>query len=133
VPFSNRVLTRLAGATSPTNWAPTWSNGGRVDANASSITHWLNGSVTTGQESSTPCSRASSRWRSSVACVIRSTMESGNRTQSSTQRASAGSRCSASASTHARASTALSGWLSQDSTVSPFPPARHRCSSPATR
>ena len=58
---------------------PTSSHGGRPAANASSMTHWRNGSATTGQRSSMPMgSRSQLRSASSVTGVMRSTIELGN-------------------------------------------------------
>ncbi len=69
------------GATSVTNSAPAIDQSGRPCGNRSSITHWLNGSVTTGAASSIPRRAAiAARSRSVVAGVMRSTMVDGKAT-----------------------------------------------------
>src|SRR5579875_734447 len=88
VPLSARSFKVSNGRTSATIWAPACSQAGRPAAKMSSMTHWLNGSVTTGASSQRPMSRATSSRRSGVvAGTIRSTMVAGKRTLAATQSA----------------------------------------------
>ncbi|CAM5336407.1 hypothetical protein SFUMM280S_01947 [Streptomyces fumanus] len=123
----------LYGATSCTKRAPTRSSGGRSLQKSSSMTHWVNGSVITGQRSPTwKSSSTSSRSPGEVAGVMRSTMLPGKETRSWIHRASAGSRRPARVAVAARAAAALSGRLSQDSTVNGAWWARRRRSRAST-
>ena len=54
LPLSMRSFISSKGRTSATSCAPAISNGGRPVGKRSSMTHWLKGSVTTGQASATP-------------------------------------------------------------------------------
>ncbi len=94
---------------------------------SSSITHWVNGSVTTGQASVAP-SAWSTRARSSsvVAGVMRSTMVEGKATSPATQAPSSASRSSAKRDSTRRATTPFAGRLSQVSTVKGGTPAACR-------
>ncbi len=123
----------LYGATSSTNRAPTRSSGGRSLQKSSSITHWVNGSVITGQRSPTwKVSSTSSRSPGVVAGVMRSTMLPGKETRSAIHRASAGPRRPARVMTASRVAAALSGRLSHDSTVNGARRARRRASRAST-
>ena len=107
----------------------------------SSSTHWVNGSQTTGQASSTPncCTRAVTS-SGFVTGVMRSTIALGKATCSASQGASgspSGERSScraAKAPTMSRATSPLPGRLSQDITVNgSVPAARRRRSASVTK
>ena len=102
--LSSRSLYSSHDSTSSVKTAPTRSQSGRPFAKRSSMTHWRNGSATTGHRSTIPCSRAShARSPSVVLGVIRSTIELGNVHAASIHSASAPSRrCAAASVAHAR-------------------------------
>ena len=94
---------------------------------ASSSTHWVYGSQTTGHRSSIPNrSRTSARSASVVTGVMRSTMELGKRTSRSTQSPSSGSRSRAKVVNTRLVSWPLSCRLSQDMTVNGATPCFRR-------
>ena len=102
--------------------------------NASSSTHWVNGSHTTGQRSSIPNRRRNSATSSSVVTgVIRSTMLLGKATSRAIQSPSPGSRSRAKATKLRLAASPLPWMLSHDMTVNGGTPrARRRASAPVT-
>ena len=98
--------------------------GGRPAGKWSSITHWKNGSATTGHWSSMPKrSRRSSRSVSAVTGVTRSTMLLGKATCSAIQSPRSGSTRRAKATKLLRATVPLCGRLSQDRTANGAVPA----------
>ena len=123
------------GATSATMVAPAASQAGRPSGKRSSITHWVNGSVTTGQASSRP-SAAATRARSAsvVAGTMRSTMVSGQATSPRDEAPEVGDRAAARTASAAGAACApLAGRLSQHSTVKARQPAGAAPASAAAR
>ncbi len=123
--MSSRSFISSYGSTSATTCTPASSSGGRPRPKSSSSTHWWNGSQTTGHRSSTPNWLARlARSSSVVTGVMRSTMQLGNRTCSSTHSPSFGSRNRANAVKLRRAASPLPWMLSQDRTVKG---ARPRC------
>ena len=117
--FSIRSLYSSQSWTRFVKSAPTSSQRGRPAANSSSITHWRNGSATTGHASSMPqASRSQSRSLSLVTGVIRSTIELGNVQFASTHSARPPPRRSHAAIVAARATVPFPGRLSQLRTVS---------------
>ncbi len=79
--LSARSLSSSHGATSVVMIAPAAAQSGRPPGNRSSITHWWNGSATTGTLSAAPSAADARRmWAALVAGTIRSTMLDGNST-----------------------------------------------------
>jgi hypothetical protein len=114
--------------------APTSPHGGRPAAKSSSITHWRNGSATTGQRSSMPrVSCSHSRSASAVTGVMRSTIEFGNVQLSCTHSTSAAPARAAAASMARRAASPLPGRLSQLRIVSGPAPRSRRTARAAAR
>ncbi len=101
----------------------------------SSSTHWVNGSQTTGQASSTPNrSLISARSSSVVTGVIRSTIEFGNLTVAATHSPSSASRSRANAVNTSWATCPLPWMLSQDMIVNGSSPrSRRRTRASVTR
>ena len=94
---------------------------------ASSRTHWVKGSHTTGQASSTPSSAVTCSTSAGVVTgVIRSTMQLGKETLASIQSASSGSLMRAWPTTAVRATFPLPGRLSQLMTVKGAVPSARR-------